>query len=76
LVTRQIYFAQVKNPVIVFGGTLLASAAVCGFVAWRFGRAPHRPSDGVDEVNIDAVEDLPAEALTVQVEPSVSRASA
>ena len=61
---------------IVFGGTLLASAAACGFVAWRFGRAPRRPFDGVDEVNIDAVEDLPAEPLTVQVEPSVSPVSA
>jgi hypothetical protein len=43
---------------IVFSGTLLASAAACGFVAWRFGRAPRRPFDGVDEVDIDAIEDL------------------
>jgi hypothetical protein len=27
----------------------------------RFSRVPRRPFDGVDEVNIDAVEDLPAE---------------
>lgn len=42
-------------------GILLLLAAACSFVAWRFGRAPRRPFDGVDEVNIDAVEDLPAD---------------
>jgi hypothetical protein len=42
-------------------GILLPLAAACGFVSWRFGRAPRRPFDGFDEVDIDAVEDLPAE---------------
>jgi hypothetical protein len=42
-------------------GILLPLVAASGFVAWRFGRAPRRPFDGVDEVDIDAVEDLPAE---------------
>jgi hypothetical protein len=73
IIWRMRLYKTFGRPLALSGGpagALLALAAACGFIAWRSGRAPRRPFDGIDEVNIAAIEDLPAEPLNCSIAAS------